>query len=220
MLRALWVSNWESDTTSLVDLASGETIARVKVGTNPRGTVVTHDGAKVYVTNFGARSITVIDAATQKVTKTIRDACSAPRHAAALADDSLVLVTCYGGRELIAIDTATDTIVRRVRVGDGPKTIAISNDQRFAYTADYRGNTMSIVELATWKSIVIPVPTIKTSGLAVSPDDRRVYLTGWDSMNLLVIERLRPGDDEGELGPKPPRVYCHRVDRDECLQFP
>jgi YVTN family beta-propeller protein len=216
----MWVSNWESNTVSVVDVATGEVSKRVKVGTNPRGTVVTHDGAKVYITNFGSRSVSVIDAATAAVTKTIRDVCSAPRHAAALADDSLVLVSCYGGHEVVAIDVATDKVVHRVEVGEGPKTIEISRDQQFAYTADYRGNTMSIIDLATWRARVIPVPTIKTSGLAVAPDDRRIYLTGWDSMNLLVIERLMPGDEIGVLGPKLPRVWCHRVNKEECTQFP
>jgi len=216
--RRLYVSNWESNDMHVVDTKTGKTLHHLKLGKNPRGTVLLNDEKKLYVTNFGSRNVMVIDVKTMKVIKTIAQGCKAARHAAVTDDDSMVLVTCYGTRHLLVIDPKTDKVVRKVVVGNGPKTLAISKDQRFVYTADYRGSSMTFVDLKTWKTRVIPLPTWKTSGIAVSPDDKWIYLTGWDSRNLIVMERLMPGEDPKKLkrGPRQPRKKCHRKKLTYC----
>ena len=221
-LRRMWVANWEKGTVSVVDIRTGKSSEAIAVGREPRGTAVTPDGRKVYVTNFGSKNISVIDAAGRKVVKTIETPdCKAPRHADAAADGR-VFVTCYGGSQVIVIDSKTDEVVKRVTVGLGPKTIAVSRDQKFAYTADYKGHGMSIIDLTTWKVLVIPLPAYKTSGLAVAPDDRRVYLTGWSSRNLMVIDRLMPGEQPAaERGPQGWGKVCRQPTLEQCeRRFP
>jgi YVTN family beta-propeller protein len=215
----IYVSNWGSGTVSFLELESGKEVGSVVVGANPRGTAVTHDGKRLYVANFGSDTVSVIDVATQTALKTIATA-HAPRHITISKDDKKVYVSCYGDTKVHVIDAATDEIERTVEVGAGPKTIELSKDEKFFYTADYRGNTMSIVNTQTWETLILPVPTVKTSGLAVSPDDRRIYLTGWDSINLLVFERMLPGDVPSALGPKAPGATCNRATKQECLEFP
>ncbi|HTM20729.1 MAG TPA: hypothetical protein VL172_09485 [Kofleriaceae bacterium] len=221
-VKRLWVANWEKGTVSVVDIASGKQSESIPVGKEPRGTVVTHDGKKVYVTNFGSDSISVIDAAARKVLTTIETPdCNAPRHAD-VADDERVFVSCYGGKEVIVIDSKTDKVIKKVTVGLGPKTIAISRDQRFAYTADYKGHGFSIIDLSNWKVLVVPLPTYKTSGLAVSPDDSRIYLTGWSARNLMVIDRLQPGaKPDAPLGPQGWGKVCRQPKLTDCTEkFP
>ena len=218
--KTLYISNWESASTSVIDVGSGDTLATIHVGDHPRGTAVTHDGRKLYVANFYSRDVSVIDTRTLKVIGNVKSPCFGPRHIAITKDDQSVLVSCNGSHFVFVIDPAKDKVVRKVAVGKGPKTVVISQDQRFAYTADYHGNTLSIIDLATWKSLVVPVPTVKTCGLAVTSDDRRIYATGWDSRNLLVFERLLPGDTAGPLGPKAPSGECRQNDPKICLTFP
>ena len=215
----LFAANWDDSSISVLDAETGESLGRISVGKWPRGTAITHDGKKAYVANFGDHTISVIDVATREVIKTIKR-CRKARHIAITDDDRHVLASCYGAWEIAVINGETDTVERRVHVGNGPKTVAISRDQRFAYTADYRGDTFSIIDLSSWTSIEVPVPTVKTSGLAVSPDDRHIYITGWDSRNLLVFQRLAPGEAPGELGPKPPPRKCYRIDPEGCDKFP
>jgi YVTN family beta-propeller protein len=214
----MFVSNWDDDTMTIIDLAGGKT-ATVAVGNEPRGTVLSRDQATVYVVNFSSDDVSVIDAATRTVKKTIAAAdlgCDAPRHAAVTRDDAHVLVTCYHEREVVVIDRRTDTVERRVEVGKGPKTIDVSFDGRFAYTADYKGHSMTVIDLATWQAKTIPLPVWRASGLAVAPDDRRIYVTGWDSRNLVVVERWLPGDTPGPLSAKQTQGRCLRVPRTGC----
>lgn len=217
--KTMYVSNWADATVSAVDMASGEQTAVIEVGKKPRGAGVTHDGKTLYIANFGSHTISVIDVASNEVRKTIKS-CRKARHLDITDDDQYVLVACYARREVVVIETATDEIIRRIPVGDGPKTLEISSDQRFAYVADYKGSSMSIIDLQTWKSRVLPMPLVKTCGLAVSHDDRKIYLTGFDSVSMLVVERVSPGQTPLELGPKHPRKHCYRADKANCDKFP
>ena len=194
--RRAYVANWESESISVVDLISNQLVKNVKTDYQPRGVAITQNGKKIYVANTGAHTWSVIDAAT--LTATTRKSCRFPRHAGT-TPAGLIIISCLGTHLLHVIDPATDEVVRKVSVGHGPKTIDFTRDGRFAFTADYRGDTMSIVDLASWKSWVVPLPVTRGSGVAVSPDGRRIYVTGWDSDNMAVFEHLLPGDAPGPL---------------------
>ena len=68
-----------------------------------------------------------------------------------------------------------------------------------------------------------PLDIVKGSGVAVRPDDRFVYVTGWCSKDIWAIERLDPGVQPGPLGKRPRRgrrlwrnpATAHRLD---CAQ--
>lgn len=217
--KILVVSNWLDGKLSVVDMETGETIKRITVGEHPRGTAVNHAGTKAYVANFKSWSVSLIDTRTWEVIKTIRS-CNRPRHIAISQDDSKVFVSCYTSSLVQVIDGETDKQIRRIRVGRGPKTIELSNDERFAYTADYKNNSLSIIDTRTWKVKIVPAPLWKASGLAVSPDDRRIYLTGFDSVNLVVFERFFPGDPITEPGPNGPSGDCRRFNPEACFKYP
>lgn len=217
--QTLYVSNWGSGTVSFLDLKTGKIRATVKVGVNPRGTQVTRDGKTLYVANFTSDYLSVIDTETAKEIKQIKTD-KIPRHLAVTNDGAFVFVSCYGAEKVQQIDTSKGEVVRTFNVGRGPKTIELSKDEKFFYTADYKGNSMSIGNIETGEVLVLPIPTVKSSGLAVSPDDRRIYVTGWDSINLLVFERLLPGDTPTKLGPKAPGAICYRPTKKECTTYP
>jgi YVTN family beta-propeller protein len=57
---------------AVVDPTRREVIGKVAVGTEPHNVVVTPDGRWVFVTNFGADNVTVVDARTLQPARTIR----------------------------------------------------------------------------------------------------------------------------------------------------
>lgn len=218
--KTLYVSNWAYDSVSVVDLESKKAIEHIKVGDRPRGVGITNDGKKLYVGNFLGHSISIIDTEAMKVIKTIAP-CKGTRDITPTDDGKYMMVSCYWQPyHLLAIDVETDEVVHRTPMGRGPKTLDLSKDQRFAFTANYNNSTMTITDLSTWQTLTIPVPTVKTCGLSVSHDDRRIYLTGFDSMNLLVIERLMPGEKPGPLGPTAPPPICYRSNKADCTKYP
>ncbi|MDY0128928.1 MAG: PKD domain-containing protein [Methanosarcina vacuolata] len=64
-------SDWGGGAFSVIDTATYNAIAIMEVGYIPDGVAVTPDGTKIYVTNEFSDTVSIIDAATNKVTATV-----------------------------------------------------------------------------------------------------------------------------------------------------
>jgi YVTN family beta-propeller protein len=67
----LWVVNAASNDLTVLDLTARERTAHVEVGDNPRGIVLSPDGATAYVNNTLAGTVSVVDTAAYTVTDVI-----------------------------------------------------------------------------------------------------------------------------------------------------
>ena len=66
-----YISNFASDTVSVIDTATNTVVATVPVGTRPYGVAVNPAGTFVYVTNQDSNNVSVIDTATNTVVATV-----------------------------------------------------------------------------------------------------------------------------------------------------
>src|SRR5580698_2872925 len=66
-----YVGNFADNTVSVIDMANGQVVATVPVAVGPHGMAMTLDGRTVFVSGDGSSQVSVIDTATDKVTKTI-----------------------------------------------------------------------------------------------------------------------------------------------------
>jgi len=67
----VYVTNYGSNTVSVLSTATNSIVATINVGVSPKGVTFFPDGTKVYVTNFGSNTVSVIDTATNTVTATV-----------------------------------------------------------------------------------------------------------------------------------------------------
>jgi YVTN family beta-propeller protein len=67
----LWVLNAASNDITVIDLTTRQRAAHIEVGDNPRGIVLSPDGATAYVNNTLAGTVSVVDTAVFTVTSTI-----------------------------------------------------------------------------------------------------------------------------------------------------
>lgn len=180
----------------VIDIATGITIASVPVGIRQFDVVVSADGAEIYAINHDSFDVTVIDAETLTVLRTIRAAPLGDElglgswnkpHYAALTDAGTLLMA-YKGVVLLKLDPRTGEVSQRplrasthsqgveltpdgsrlLVVGDGP------NDTSLA------GPSLEVVDLATGESNVVPLSGSHNDA-AVSPDGKHAYLTGGSS---------------------------------------
>ena len=179
-----YVADYGSRTLSIVDLATGDRTA-VKVGRSPRGVALSADGATAYVTNMGSGTVSVVDTAAAKVTATWK-ACRSPRHAVVAGDR--LLVSCYGARDVVVLDATSGKKLRTVRVGRGPKTIALTPDGATAIVASERADSITFVDLASYDTTTVADVGDQPCGVTVSPDGARVYVTARGSDELVVLE--------------------------------
>ena len=62
-----YVTNFGSDSVSVIAVGSNQVVATVKVGALPQGVAVSPDGSRVYVGSFGSGALFSIDTETNRV---------------------------------------------------------------------------------------------------------------------------------------------------------
>ena len=214
-----FVSLWTWDGVSRVDVAQG-TVATSKTrrgkvsgrhSKNPRGLALSSDERQLYVLNNHDHTLSVMDA-TSLVEKERVAIGYAPRHIVPGHVPDTFFVSLTGEDALVEWSASQRKITRRFPVGKRPKTIAVSHDGRYAFAANFVGNSLSVVELATGHSRELPLGLHKPSGLAVRADDRFVYVSGFCSNDVWAIERIDDGQlptpTDGDVTPHRPCPTC------------
>jgi YVTN family beta-propeller protein len=190
----LFASCWAHGKISAVDTATGELLGNVRVGTQPRGMAVSPDGTKLYVGNHGSHDIHEVDIATLTVLRQhdLVDR-SFPRHMLINREGTRLYISSIGKRAIYVVSTETLSIVDVIRVGECPKSIVFSPDEKWLYAANYCSAEVSVVDLETLGSRQVPIEDIdQPSGLAINADGTRLWVTGWSSAELIALEPYEP----------------------------
>ena len=131
--------------TSLADPTVAGTI---QVGQSPSFVQVPPNGKFAYITNVGAKAITVLDTVTDKVSKTIPIPEGPPQFVSFSNDSKTAYVSVYntnGSVHLIVfIDTATGQVTGQVPVTNHtPGPSQVSRNGRYLYVPNHNSMTMS-----------------------------------------------------------------------------
>lgn len=127
----IYVTNEHSDNVSVINRQSGDVVATVKVGKNPRGIASSQskERPRIYVANSGSNSVSVIDPTTHKVEIEIPVRFGREPEGIAVAkilhDREIVFVANYRSQNISLIDASTYQEIDKIEVGDGPIAIAV-----------------------------------------------------------------------------------------------
>ena len=196
----VYVANCVGDKVSVIHTATN-TVTTIKDPSFSEavGVAVTPDGRTVYISNYagnmGGNTVSVIDIATDTVTKVIHDpSFNFPWGEAVTPDGRTVYVVNNGpnfdGNTVSVIDTATNRVTETITLpdGKGPNAVAVTPDGSQVYVnndSDIGG--VSVIATAT--NTVGSIPTVDgfTTGVAVTPAGRKVYAVNGHSDNVSVI---------------------------------
>ncbi|MGW0157878.1 Ig-like domain-containing protein [Mycobacterium sp. NPDC003323] len=153
------------------------------VGWSPAGVVVS--GTKIYVTNAGSNSVSVIDRTTG-ATSTIK-VVSSPK-AIALSPDGTRLY--IGGSNAVSVvNTATNTVVHKITTNGGQiYGIDVSADGTRAYVTNYGKNTVSVLNTATGSVIATIGVGSRPGGVVLAGS--RLYVANGGSGTVSVIDTV------------------------------
>jgi len=112
------------------------------------GVTVTPDGGRIYVSNFAAGTVVVIDTVTNTIIATVVVG-SGPRHLNITPDGSRIYVPNFSSSTVSVISTATNAVIATVPVGSSPVGISLSPNGASAYVANSTSNTVSHISTAT-----------------------------------------------------------------------
>ena len=198
--RSLFAANWSGDSVTQIDIPSAKVVRTLPAGKNPRGMVMTKSGT-LYVANFNGESIDVFKGPDFSERHRF-GACPIPRHLTLTTDEKLLLVSCYHDSMLHAVDVATEKVVHQLHVGSSPKTIEVSRDGRWIWSADYgkETNSVTVVDTEDWTARVFAVPGMDHgSGLTIYPDGKHALVTGWYDNHVYLVGFEGTGGDSSQI---------------------
>jgi len=185
------------DSLGLYDPAAGKLITKISVGSKPHEFAVTPDGRFAFVTNYGVDSwtedkqggntITVVDLAARKPDGEISLGGHHRPHGIQLGRSGRLYVTCDFPPSLAVIDSRRRRLLHAIPVsGKLPHLVAVTADERQAWTADSGSGTVSVIDLRTRRQRgSIDVGGVPM-GIALSPDEKTLYV-GTRTANTVVV---------------------------------
>lgn len=195
--KLLFAANWSGQSVSEIEIATGKVLRTLPTtGLNPRGTAVTQAGT-LYVANFNGASIDVFKGPDYAERHTVK-ACPIPRHLSLSPDDKTLFVSCYHDSMLEAVDVASEKVVHALHVGSSPKSVEVSHDGRYVWSADYgpETNSVSVIDTQDWTARVFRVPGMdRGSGITLFPDGKRALVTGWWDSHVYLVGFEGTGGD-------------------------
>ena len=186
---------------AVIDTASRTIVRRIPVGIFPYTTVVSADGSKVYVSNWGGKvpgpgdftdgqvpvivdrrtgipvsgTVSVIDTASNAVVKTIE----VGLHPCAMAlspGGARIYVTNANSDTVSVIETASDAVLKTLHVGQlGPDRAPVLGSSPNAVTVSRDGKTLYVANAAE-NAIAVVDPDAQADGIVAS---RKDFI--WDS---------------------------------------
>jgi YVTN family beta-propeller protein len=210
----LVVLNKRVASASLVDAASGRTVATLPTGNGPHEVAVSPDGRTAVVADYGEReaggTLTVLDLAAREVARTIAlGEYRRPHGIAFLPDGRRVAVTVEANRAVIVVDVERGAVEFAVPTEEeGTHLLALAPDGRRAWTANLGSGSVSLVDLAARRLVRTAKTGPRTEAIDLSPDGRELWVGDNETHTITVLDAatLAPLDTIPSGGRMPIRL--------------
>jgi PQQ-dependent catabolism-associated beta-propeller protein len=169
-----------SETTNMAHFIDSETFeifANVLVDSRPRFAQFNDQGSKLYVSSEIGGSVSVIDPATQAITKKITfqipgvlPEAIQPVGVRVTGDGSRVFVALGPANRVAVIDGETDEVLDYLLVGQRVWQMGFTPDEKYLFTTNGNSNDVSVIDVAAMK-VVKSVPVGQQPwGVVVAPN--------------------------------------------------
>lgn len=190
--RLAFVTDAETNSVVVVDLAGGQVKARVKVGQYPHGLRLSPDGRTLAVANRDGGTVSFVDTSDLSRVSSI-EVGKAPVQVAFDPSGRTVFVTLSGEDRIAAIDLGSRRVTGRYPVGHGPIQIAVSPDGTKVVVANQgtRSNparSVSILDARTGKALASVTVGSGAHGVAISRDSRIAFVTNTFDDSLSIVD--------------------------------
>ena len=187
------VTNKTPSTATVIDVASGKTLATIPTGAGPHEITLSSDARTAVITDYSGqpgRTLTVIDVPAMKVIRTIELAANPRPHGIQfLPGDSLVAVTSEQSGHVVVLNVHAGDIRHTIPTeGLGSHMVGVTADGTRGYTGNMRSNTISELDLRDGRFLRnLPVPTTPEA-INVTPDGKEVWVGSNNTGKLTVVD--------------------------------
>jgi YVTN family beta-propeller protein len=180
---ALFALNLQTDTLYRLSGPDFRQQTSVKTGYRPYGVVTSPDGAQLAISNWGDRSVSLLDAAS--LHETARIAVGSHPNEMIWAKDGRLFVADSGSNQVsvianaAAVETISTSLNPRAPVGSTPDALALSPDGHRLYVANADNNNVAVIDISDRKESrvlgFIPTGWYPTA-LAIAPSGDQLYV--------------------------------------------
>jgi len=171
----VYVTSFVDEAAVTVVRTADNALSRIPLSFRPEGVVVGPDGRRLYVADPAGRRVAVIDPIEN--TTTFIAVGDRPFHMAVIGADLYVANNQDG--TVSVIDTIDGVVVRTIELGGHPYAVAGALGQAFVTDYGFYGgeSSHSVSVIAARGDLIGVAPAgYYPTGVAVSPDDRRIYV--------------------------------------------
>jgi len=178
----LVVVNKGPGTVTILDVATGNVLARLPTGQGPHEVALTRDGSTAIVTDYGARAdgstLTVVDVPGLRVARTISlGRHTGPHGIAVMPGDRRVAVTSERSGHVVIVDIADGGIVKEIPTGHpGSHMLALVADGQTLYTSNGGDGTVSRLSVGTATHEASYDVPASPEAIGVTPDGSEVWV--------------------------------------------
>lgn len=168
------------------------------------GIAVNKSNTVLYTVTKEDSSLYIIDPNTRKITSKVKLAAEA--YSCILSPDEKTLyISIWGGEEVACYNTATGAI-SSIKVGNHPNELLLNKKGSYLFVANANDNSVSVINTATNKTIEVFSTTLfptkltgsTTNGLALSADEKTLYIANADNNCLAVFDVSKPGSSQSQ----------------------
>jgi YVTN family beta-propeller protein len=188
-LKRGFSSNGKENNSSVVELTTLKTIAKVDTGESPDAIVYEPNQSEVYVFNHRGNSVTVIDAKNAKVTNTIALGGS-PEFGAADPKAGRIYCNLEDKNEVVVIDAAKHTVIARWPLAPGTEPTGLAFDAAHHRLFSACNNKMLVmVNTETGKVIATAPIGAGTDGCVFDPGTQLAFASCGEGVTTIVKEK-------------------------------
>ena len=192
----LLVLEKEDKALAIVNTQTLKILMRVPAGEDPHEVVVTEDGTRAYISNYGGfrvpqTTLSVVDLATQKPLPPVDLGALRAPHGLDVANDK-VYFTAEGSKVIGSYDPKSQRIEWVLGTGQGrTHMLKVKPDLTAIFTANMSSDTISIFEpdknsdSSGWAATVIPVGKAP-EGFDVSPDRKELWAASHQDLVTII----------------------------------
>ncbi|NBJ13063.1 YVTN family beta-propeller repeat protein [Microvirga arsenatis] len=197
--RFAYLSDAETNSVVVVDLAARKVAARIPVQNYPHGLRLSPDGSLLAVANMKSGTVSLVDPRNPEKVEHV--AVGERPVQVAFAPSGRVLVVSLNGEDKVAIvDVASRKVLRKASVGRGPVQVFVTPDAKTALVANQGSaakpdNRVSVIALETGRSVKNLTVGKGAHSIVIDPDGDTAYVTNTyaDTISAVDLDTLSVG---------------------------
>ncbi len=189
----LMVLNKTAARATVVEPDTGAVVARIDVGAGPHEAACSPDGRHVVVADYGERTpghtLTVIDAASLRVVRTIDLAPYHRPHGLAFLDDGRLLVTAETEKKLLVVQPLSGVVERAIDTGQQVShMVVVPPGSRRAWVANIGSGSASVLDVDAGTLEGVVATGAGAEGIAAHPTRSEVWVTNRAADTVSVVD--------------------------------